>query len=388
MTEQLPQHPSSPFGLFSVSQPGGAPCPCSAPPAAKSASGLPRKMSPAMWGMVLLLVVMVIFGMVLMARESQPLRGTTPLPAAQSPDLPSRAEPATYCVERVLRLPLSTPVALAVAADDRIILASEESLAVLSPEGALLGRLAVKEAPQAITVAPADHPLAGHLLVAGRNKVFVYTSELVLVNTWEIPGAAVHPVAIAAGSDGVYLLDALGKRVLRLDSTGKIVGEFAGADPRRQWPGIILPSMHGDLAVDAEGRIFVTNPGLRRVEVYGADGQLEVFWGREGAATDAFFGCCNPQSIALTPEGYVLTAEKGILRIKKYTPYGEFVELVAGPDQLGILEQARGGADTLADTLVLDIAPDSRGRIWVLPKGFPMLLVLSRHTSSPQGAGN
>ncbi|MCK4829436.1 hypothetical protein KA005_77645, partial [bacterium] len=46
-----------------------------------------------------------------------------------------------------------------------------------------------------------------------------------------------------------------------------------------------------------------------------------------------FCGCCNPSHFVFLPGGNLVTAEKGINRIKIIKPDGDLVELVAQPEQ-------------------------------------------------------
>ena len=46
---------------------------------------------------------------------------------------------------------------------------------------------------------------------------------------------------------------------------------------------------------------------------------------------DGFNGCCNPAKFAFLPDGRFLTSEKGLVRIKVYSPSGEFESVVAAP---------------------------------------------------------
>ena len=69
---------------------------------------------------------------------------------------------------------------------------------------------------------------------------------------------------------------------------------------------------------------------------------------------DGFSGCCNPSHAAVLQDGSFVTAEKGLVRVKIHNRAGEFVCLVAAPDQFD------------KGTVGLDLAVDSNGRIHVL----------------------
>jgi hypothetical protein len=82
---------------------------------------------------------------------------------------------------------------------------------------------------------------------------------------------------------------------------------------------------------------------------------------------EGFSGCCNPVSLAVLPDGGFVTCEKGLIRVKVYNAEGEFVGVVAGPDELGRTEIMR-----VCDTpeqcgqQSFDAAVDAAGRIYIL----------------------
>ena len=61
--------------------------------------------------------------------------------------------------------------------------------------------------------------------------------------------------------------------------------------------------------------------------------------------------------------GHFVTAEKGIPRVKVYDADGNFVAVVAGPDEL--LESPISDQDR---TIAFDVAVDSRNRVLVLDR--------------------
>ncbi len=348
-----------------------------------AAEGHLRRKTPIMLSLAVLAITVVTFGMVYLAGKSRVAPQPSRPASGSASELSNTGGQASFQVEQAVRLPHPLPIALALMADDTPVVACEDELLLLTPEGTLAKRVPLKRPPQSLAVAPADHPLAHHVFLATQNTVAVFNPDFLMVDEWTVPGPAVHLVAIAVGKDRIYVLNAALGQVLQLSLKGEIVREFAGRDPQRNWPGLILPSLQADLAVDTLGRVFVTNPGLRRIEVYNPEGQLEVYWGEEGPSIEAFFGCCNPQNIALFPDGNLVTTEKGILRVKAFSPYGEFLELIAGPEELAILEQARAVQGRWGEPVVPDVAVDGQNRVWVLGKGLPILLVLSRSAPPP-----
>ncbi len=127
-----------------------------------------------------------------------------------------------------------------------------------------------------------------------------------------------------------------------------------------------MPSPYFDVAVAPDGLLRVANPGTHRIEAFTFDGHLELSWGKRGMGIEAFCGCCNPSNIAILADGRVVTAEKGIPRVKVYSESGEFECVVVGPE---ILAPNRSATVETRDELRLhpvDLAVDSRSRILVL----------------------
>lgn len=90
----------------------------------------------------------------------------------------------------------------------------------------------------------------------------------------------------------------------------------------------IIPSPYFDIALTSDNNLVVANTGERMVETRNFDGDLISFFGEPGIAPEAFCGCCNPAHFALFRDGLV-TAEKGINRIKIVDRNGKFVEFVS-----------------------------------------------------------
>jgi hypothetical protein len=172
--------------------------------------------------------------------------------------------------------------------------------------------------------------------------------------------------SIAVTGDAVFVADAGNKIVRRYDREGKRLGTIGEKNENKGVRGFVLPSAHLDVAVGADSLVRVNNPGRLLVETFSADGEWLGAWGEAGMSVEAFCGCCNPTDLALLADGSVVTSEKGLLRVKVYSPNGQFDSLIIGskgfpPD--------RGTGTTAASTpkeVGLDLAVDADGRVLVL----------------------
>jgi hypothetical protein len=91
------------------------------------------------------------------------------------------------------------------------------------------------------------------------------------------------------------------------------------------------------------------------LELYSPAGELLGSFGQSGTGIEQFVGCCNPSDFTLLSDGRIVTAEKGIARVKVYQPDGHFVSVVAGPDSFSGNRQGLGlAADANGHVLVLE----------------------------------
>ncbi len=194
----------------------------------------------------------------------------------------------------------------------------------------------------------------GNLAIGLEDHLEIWNPGGVLISAWPPADTASILTGVASAAGLVYVADAGRKVVYQYDLQGKLLMRIGEKDPVRKIPGFILPSPCFDVAVSAAGDLWVANTGRHRLEKYGADGSLLTAWGEASFAQEGFSGCCNPSHFALLPDGSFVTAEKGIERIKLYSPAGVFQSLVAGPESFD--EGTRG----------LDVAPGAHDMLLVL----------------------
>lgn len=267
------------------------------------------------------------------------------------------------------------PAAVAVDPKERIYVAGEKRLQVFDLEGRLLDQWELPHPARCLAVAGPEHLRPGFVYIGYPGQVEIRTDKGERVGAWPVPGERAEPTSIALGQKEIFVADASAKCVHRFDLEGKLLGQIGKPDPARGYPGLILPSPYCDVAIDKDGLVWVVNPGLRRLEAYRpVDGRLERFWGGPDLEGDAsFFGCCNPANFCLLPDGRFVTAEKGLLRLKVYSSYGELRGWVIRPADWNRLVQADHSASSglpssqgVDRVEVADVAADSQGRIILL----------------------
>ncbi len=247
---------------------------------------------------------------------------------------------------------METPVALAVLDNGNICIGGDKALVILSPDGQEVKRTDLQFAPQALATA------GGTLYVASRNAITVLASDGQQAS-WAPLDNKAHLVSLTVSKEHLYAADAGNRVIMRYDlKTGKRTYKDGEPDSGAFLNGFNVPSPHLDLALTPSGELLTVDPGRSLVQIRDSYGDVLKSWGEEGAGITKFYGCCNPAAIAVLGDGNIVTYEKTLQRVKIYTPEGDLLEVVAGPNEF---------TDQPTDTnIVADIAVDSIGRILVL----------------------
>lgn len=236
--------------------------------------------------------------------------------------------------------------ALAVGADDRIWVGGDRAVRCFAPDGARHAEIILGGEPNCLAT------VGGRLYVGLEEHLEVFDLRGTRLAAWKTLGEQAILTAVATAEHDVLAADAGNRIVWRYDDGGRIQGRIGAASQARRIPGFLITSRDFDLALGADGLVYVVNPRALRVEGYTLAGDLERHWGQGSPALADFFGCCNPAHLAVLPDGRFVTAEKGIPRIKVYTAEGRFECVVAGPRQMAATAAA--------------VATDRRGRIYAL----------------------
>jgi len=251
---------------------------------------------------------------------------------------------------------------IALDSQGSIYIAGDRAIRVFAQSGNLLDEIELTDATRCLTVADDDK-----IYIGITNHVEVYGQQGKRLASWDSLGERAVLTSIAVSKNDVFVADAGNRIVLRYDTTGRLINRIGAKDKERNIPGFVIPSPYFDLAVGRDGLLRVVNPGLRRIEAYTFDGDLEFWWGKFSSAVEGFCGCCNPVNFAILEDESFVTCEKGLIRVKIYDPEGAFVCVVAGPEQL-----IEGGASRVSEfgagsqTGGFDVAVDAQGRIFIL----------------------
>jgi DNA-binding beta-propeller fold protein YncE len=139
-----------------------------------------------------------------------------------------------------------------------------------------------------------------------------------------------NPRNVAVGPDGsVYVADSGNHRIQKFDAAGNhlLTWGSQGAGPgqfQEPW----------GLAVDGQGRVYVADTWNHRVQVFDAEGTFLNQWGSHaqvsGLGSDTAGLFWGPRDVAIDAQGRVLITDTGNKRVQVFTPQGDFVDMFGG----------------------------------------------------------
>jgi hypothetical protein len=301
------------------------------------------------------------------------------------------ANPFAYDVERLRKTdpkliryeqvgqfssPGPDPRRIAVGPEDRVYVAAGNAVTVLDRDGRRLKEIDLGTQARCVAVAG-----EGTIYAGTRDHVEVFDASGKRLAAWESAGKRTWLTGLAVGGNDVFAADAGNRVVLRYDRSGKLVGRIGEKNKERNIPGIIMPSPYLDVKLARDGLLRLNNTGRHRVEAYTPSGDLEFSWGKPSAGIEGFCGCCNPIGLAMLADGRCVTCEKGLPRVKVYSPEGVFESVVAGPETFPENAKAtfvKGTEDCRLGGL--DAAVDSQQRIYILDLVANDVRVMKRKT--------
>ncbi|MBN2531601.1 MAG: hypothetical protein JXB88_01850 [Spirochaetales bacterium] len=269
----------------------------------------------------------------------------------------SETNPSIICFKEVctIPVPLLSPHGIAVGEDATMYITGDRKLIIMDKDGNLEDQLKLDKDALALAVFSQNTYLGYADYV---EKINLLTKQRY---TWAPLGEHALITSIAANNDYVFVADAGNHLVYCYDTEGTLKKLITGEE-KNGIPHFMIFSPYFDIAACPDNTFWVTNPGRFRVEHWSAKGDFLSQWGSPGGGIDTFSGCCNPVHITLLPtysednkgSMAIITAEKGIPRVKQYHDSGDFRCIVAPPSLF------RTG------TKQLDLAANANGRVYVL----------------------
>jgi len=257
------------------------------------------------------------------------------------------ADLVLYKETKNFKIGFEEPGAIAVE-DGKIYVAGDVSVKIIDFSGGLQNEIKLPGKPHSLEIK------GDSIFVALEKQVLVFSENGDEILKLELPGENTYITSVAVYRKDVFVADAGGRRIVRFSNSGEKINEFEGKAGDDVLHGFIIPSPYFDIDINAEGELWVVNPGVHAFENYTSDGDLRAYWENTSMKIDGFSGCCNPAHFIFLPGGNFVTSEKGLVRIKIHKPSGELFGVVAPPAKFDNEDQAP------------DIAVDSSGNIYAL----------------------
>lgn len=254
-----------------------------------------------------------------------------------------------YSEVQRIRPGLQRLYAIAVGPEDKVYVSGANSIVILNRDGSPYS--SIKTAGTAFCLAVDKNR---DLYTGMKDHVEVYSATGDKTAQWESLGERAILTSIAVSRESVFVADAGNFIVRTFDKSGSKQLRIGEKNKAKDIPGFVIPSPYFDVGVDPDGFLWVVNPGRHSLENYTAAGDFRSSWGEYSMKIAGFCGCCNPTHMVILENGWFVTSEKGIARVKVYNRLGELVSIVAAPDQFS------------EGVVGLDLAVDSSGRIYVL----------------------
>jgi sugar lactone lactonase YvrE len=163
----------------------------------------------------------------------------------------------------------------------------------------------------------------------------VVTNPFTLVGHWNAARLRLHdPADLAIGPEGdLYVTDRT-QRVTEISPSGNVVHrwgskgsgprqfDFTSPDRARGW------NVSASIAVGTDGRVYVSDSGNGRVEIFSSSG---AFLGQLGSPGFGKLHFLDPGPLLVDRAGNVYVTDDGTETLSKYSPTGAFEWRIGGP---------------------------------------------------------
>ena len=201
------------------------------------------------------------------------------------------------------KVAMDWPAALAIDGRDRVHVIGER-LVILDASGA--ERLRTAELPEEYAGLAVD--AAGRVFAVTARRIDVLELETLEAEggevkttfSFELPEPNVGLTSIALTPTGIFVADAVGRRVFRLP---RELTELPEAERSCEVfaEGFNVPSVM-DLTATPDGELVTVDPGRHLIQRRDSYGDVVAVFGRGGMELADFHGCCNPAAVAMFPE--------------------------------------------------------------------------------------
>jgi hypothetical protein len=259
--------------------------------------------------------------------------------------------------------------ALATDADGFIYVSADTQILKMDPSGAVI-KTATLDTPCYCMAAGTN----ATLYLGMEDRIEVWNTSLEKQQAWPQIGENSRLTSVAASSTHLYAADSGSRRVWKFTLAGKLESQVPREGTSAGDHHYIVPSPYFDVAVGRS--VWIANPGKARVEHYGTDNKLRAQWGEPSMTIEGFSGCCNPSHIALIGSDTLVTAEKGLPRVKLFDFEGNLLSVVAGPKHFSSFAPGCTG-----EAIIKDIAVDTNNRVLILDRSVKAVRIFKKRDS-------
>jgi sugar lactone lactonase YvrE len=292
-----------------------------------------------------LLIIVLIGKDILMA----PSGNKTGNPYEYNIDEYKKIDEEQICYDEKATIPLKIkPTAIAIDQADNIYVAGNTTCTVYDQQLSVVNTFSVDKPVTCMTV------FGDSLFIGTKEQALIYTLDGAKTGDFPQLGEKAIITSIAVKKNTVFVADAGNKYIHEFSMTGDLRRHIGKKDALTESEGFIIPSPYFDLDIGPDGFLWAVNPGKHQFRNYDKSGNLRGYWHKTSMRLDGFSGCCNPTHMAILEDGSFVTSEKGICRVKIHNQAGDFVCVVATPQQFD------------EGTTISDLAIDSKQNIYVL----------------------
>jgi len=209
-----------------------------------------------------------------------------------------------------------------------LFIAAGNSVNIYNLSGQLLSFFPIKEKARDITTENEE------IYILYPTSIEVYTFHGELIRDWEACSQLSDYCSFTVAGDYLFVTDAENKNICKYTKEGGFIKFIQSPS------GFIIPSYTFDIDCWND-TVYCVNSGSHLIETYTVNGDFITSFGKSGSESGFFAGCCNPAHISFTPQGKLITSEKGNPRVSLYDRKGNFNGVMLDNKMLGLGNKAR-----------------------------------------------
>ncbi len=248
-----------------------------------------------------------------------------------------------------IKIPLVKISGICIDDKDNMYITGDWSVLTYNSSGENISKFTLSDKARCITYGPDKQ-----LYLGMDDHIEIYSTSGNKIEQWPKIKEKCVITSIAISDEFVFVADAGNRIIWKLSRDGSILSTIGEKNPEKDIPSFVIPSAYFDLSLGYGNKLWVVNPGRHIFENFTYDGDLNSTWGKTSQLIAGFCGCCNPSHFAITKNGSFITSEKGLPRLKEYSPTGELKSVLAGANNFD------------DNTVNLDIIVDSNDRVIII----------------------